>query len=228
VNDVEGSAREGLHGMAVGPNGTVACAWLDLRGKSTQLYMAASKDGGATWSENQLVYTSPSGTICECCHPSLAFDGKGILYVMLRNSLDGSRDMYTTFSEDLRTFSPALKLGKGTWPLRACPMDGGMLTAGPKGAVQTIWRRENTIYTARLGQPEKAEAEGAQPWIAVNRAGTYMTWQNGREIMFVEPHSSVLRVSDRGDSPVVAASGDMAIGAWTEKGIKAVSFPQPR
>jgi hypothetical protein len=228
VNGVEGSAREGLHGMAVASDGTLACAWLDLRTKSTQLYMSSSKDGGATWSENQLVYASPSGAICECCHPSLAFDGKGNLYVMFRNSLDGSRDMYTTFSQDLRTFSPALKLGKGTWPLRACPMDGGMLAAGPKGDLQTIWRREDTIYTARLAQPEKSQAKGAQPWIAINQAGTYIAWQNGREIMFVKPYSSVLRVSERGDSPVVAASGDMAIGAWTEKGIKAVSFSQAR
>src|SRR5581483_9024734 len=33
VNHSAGSGREGLHGMAAGPNDEIACAWLDLRNK---------------------------------------------------------------------------------------------------------------------------------------------------------------------------------------------------
>ncbi len=37
VNAVEGSAREGLHGMAAAPDGRVFCTWLDLRDKKTEI-----------------------------------------------------------------------------------------------------------------------------------------------------------------------------------------------
>jgi hypothetical protein len=128
VNDVPGAAREGLHAMAAAPDGTLACVWLDMRGRGTTLYGSFSRDGGATWSRNQLVYRSPDGTICECCHPSAAYDRSGRLHVMWRNALGGARDMYlSTSSDGGKTFSPARKLGKGTWPLDACPMDGGAL-----------------------------------------------------------------------------------------------------
>ena len=49
VNTVEGSAREGLHAMAGGPDGSIYCSWLDLRTKKTEIYGSRSKDGGATW-----------------------------------------------------------------------------------------------------------------------------------------------------------------------------------
>ena len=54
---------------------------------------------------------------------------------MWRNSLDGARDMFVSESRDGgRTFSNARKLGSGTWPLKACPMDGGHLAFDAAGA----------------------------------------------------------------------------------------------
>ncbi|MBI1791756.1 MAG: exo-alpha-sialidase, partial [Acidobacteria bacterium] len=141
VNDVPAAAREGLHAMAAG-GGVVFATWLDLRSKGTRLYGAHSKDGGATWSANVLVYESPEGKICECCHPSAMVDSKGVIYAMWRNNLAGSRDMYVARSTDGgHTFSRAEKAGTGTWVLNACPMDGGGLALGPDGKVVSAWRR---------------------------------------------------------------------------------------
>lgn len=223
VNDMEGSAREGLHAMAVAPDGTVACAWLDLRDKGTKLFMATSKDGGGRWSDNRLVYASPGGTICECCHPSLAFDAKGRLHVMFRNSIEGARDMYITSSGDLRTFSPATKLGLGTWMINACPMDGGMLAVSPTGSVETIWRREGTVFQSRLSGEERI-GEGRNPWIAHGAAGTYLAWQSGKDVIFVAPGSNPNRVSEQGNDPVIAASpdGKLVIGAWNQNGVRSI------
>ncbi len=223
VNDVEGSGREGLHGMAVAPDGTLACAWLDLRDEGTKIFMSVSKDGGAKWSENRLVYASPGGTVCECCHPSLAFDSKGKLHVMFRNALEGARDMYHTSSGDFRTFSPAKKLGQGTWMINACPMDGGMLVIGPEGSVETVWRRENTIFRSQLAG-ETGLGDGRNPWIAQGASGTYLAWQKGKDIIFSSPGFDPNRVSQQGSNPVVAASpnGKLIIGAWNENGIRAV------
>lgn len=224
VNDAAGSAREGLHAMAAALEGTVACAWLDVRGKGHRLYMVVSKDAGASWSDDRLVYASPSGTVCECGHPSLAFDPKGKLYVMFRNSLEGARDMYLTSSADLKAFTPAAKLGKGTWMLQACPMDGGMLAVDARGNVHAAWQRNRIVQTSGASGVEQGLGEGTQPWIASGMAGTYLAWQNGRDIIFAPPGSNPNRVSRKGNDPVVASSPDgrLVIGAWTEDGIRAV------
>jgi hypothetical protein len=67
--------------MATGGNGLIFTTWLDLRAQGTRLYGSTSTDGGATWSPNALVYESPSGSVCECCHPSAAVDVYVAMYV---------------------------------------------------------------------------------------------------------------------------------------------------
>jgi hypothetical protein len=125
--------------MAAAPDGTVYCVWLDLRNHRTQVYGAASADGGASWQEERLIYESPDGSVCECCQPQTAYDPQGHLYVMWRNQLAGARDMYLAHSEDNgQTFSQAVKLGRGTWPLNACPMDGGGLATGQRSAGRRV------------------------------------------------------------------------------------------
>ena len=154
VNDDPGSAREGLHGMASGPNGLLFCAWLDLRHGSTQIYGASSADNGRTWSDDRRIYASPSGTVCECCHPSVAISSRGSVYVMWRNLLDGNRDMYVAKSGDNgQTFDPAEKIGIGSWKLNACPMDGGDLAVSASGSLSTIWRREREVFPAETQLP---------------------------------------------------------------------------
>lgn len=223
VNDVEGSAREGLHAMAIAPDGTLACTWLDLRQKGTTLCLAVSRDGGATWSDDQLAATSPSGTICECCHPSLVFDATGRLVVMFRNSLDGARDMYLTESSDLKSFTTPAQLGVGTWKLGACPMDGGMLSMDRNGTVRTIWRRESSLFLAGRSGDEAPFGEGRNPWMAWGSTGPYYVWQVGSRIDTLAPTGEFRTVSTTGVDPVVAASpdGKLVIAAWNEAGIRA-------
>lgn len=225
VNDVAGSAREGLHAMAAAPDGTLACVWLDLRGKGTRLYSSISKDDGATWSTNCLVYASPSGTICQCCHPSLAFDDRGKLYAMFRNSLGGDRDMYLTSSTDYRNFTPATKLGKGSWKLDACPMDGGMLAIGKGGQVVTTWRREGTVYTCGLVGEEVPLGPGKQAWIATSGSKTTVVWQEGSNILCGEPANRTIRPLDFGDDPVITCHENLMIAAWNSNGVRAARLP---
>lgn len=222
VNDASGSAREGLHGMAIASDGTLACAWLDLRDKGTRLYMSISRDGGASWSVNRQVYASPSGTICECCHPSLAFDASGRLYLMFRNSLEGNRDMYLTDTRDGgQTFSAARKLGEGSWPLNACPMDGGMLAAGPDGSIFTVWRRDKSVFSSGDSGPETLVSLGRQPWMSWSAGGSASVWLQGSEVWAKVGTGDSGRLSLRGDSPTISSAGGLTVAAWTEDGIKA-------
>lgn len=175
VNDEPASAREGLHAMAAAPDGRLFAVWLDLRTKGTKLYGAQSKDGGKTWSKNVLVYESPSGTICQCCHPSARFDEQGTVWVMWRNVVDGSRDLYVARSRDGVHFETAAKQGEDTWKLDACPMDGGGFYV-ENGKVTSAWRRKSEIYLDRPGQPEHLVAEGKDTAIANSPKGPVVAW----------------------------------------------------
>lgn len=217
ANDVPGAAREGLHAMAAGAGGTLFISWLDLRQKGTRLYGTLSKDGGATWSKNVLVYESPDGHICECCHPSVAVDAKGQVYVMWRNWLGGSRDFYFTRSADGVHFEPAQKLGKGTWQLNACPMDGGGLVVDRQGKVLTVWRREDKVYLAEPGKEEILLGKGKDPAVVFGPNGPYAVWTgNGLEAR-VPGKTDPVSLDPKGGF-VSLTGGDTVIAAWESEG----------
>ena len=210
--------------MAGSTNGQVCATWLDLRGGKSEMYAATSGDGGLTWEKNVRVYRSPDGSVCECCHPSVAYDDSGKLHVMWRNSLGGSRDMYLASSSDGgKTFGKATKLGTGTWRLDACPMDGGYLAVSPKGAVFTAWRRDSEIFFATPGSREQRLGVGRQPWIAATARGAYVLWledRTGRLLMQIPRADSPLELSPKANDPVIA-SGPGGVGpliaAWEER-----------
>jgi hypothetical protein len=211
VNDVTSSAREGLHGMAAGPKGDVVCVWLDLRNKGTQLFASRCVDGGSTWSGNSLVYKSPGGSICECCHPSVVYDRRGALYVMWRNSLGGNRDMYWTTSEDGgSTFAKAEKLGQGSWKLDACPMDGGAAAITNDGKLAAVWRRDKQVFlTADNSSDEHNLGTGLQPWLAAGDRGLYSVWiadRPGNLYLASSSDHQQIKLASQARDPVVAVA----------------------
>ncbi|MDB6057531.1 MAG: hypothetical protein JWO95_1375 [Verrucomicrobiales bacterium] len=215
VNDGSGAAREGLHAMAAHGN-TVAMAWLDLRSGKTDLRGAVSKDSGATWSTNFVIYQSPDGHICECCHPNIAFGPDGKLFVVWRNWLNRSRDLYLAESNDLEHFGAAEKLGTGSWPLNACPMDGGGLAINTNGAPVTVWRRGTEILSSGNGTAEQSVAsESSQPCLAITAAGTNVVWHTHGGLMLRTPHQqSPFQFAASGKFPSISALGDKVIVVW--------------
>ncbi|MSV28217.1 MAG: exo-alpha-sialidase [Bryobacterales bacterium] len=220
VNDVAGSAREGLHAMSSG-GGVLFATWLDLRSKGTKLYGASSDNGGATWSKNVLVYESPEGTICQCCHPSLLVDSKGTIHAMFRNALDGSRDMYVARSTDGgRTFGAGEKQGAGTWLLNACPMDGGGLAMAPQGKVVTVWRRDKEVFLSREGGREVSLGAGKDPSIVAGKDGIYAAWSSGLGLLASIPggNDPVSLASEGTFVQLAGVPGGPVIAAWEAKG----------
>jgi hypothetical protein len=223
LNDVPGAAREGLHGIAA--NGaTVAAVWLDLREKGTTLYAAVSRDNGATWSKNALVYQSPSGTICQCCHPSVAVAKDGSVYVMFRNAVDGNRDMYTMRLGD----KAPVKLGSAEWKLNACPMDGGALALDAAGRPITAWRRESQVYLAGANGAEELIGAGKDPAMAVGRKGAYVVWAQGPELRMRRPGGAEHTLASEGAWASVAALPDgRVLAAWESGGaIRLETLPE--
>jgi hypothetical protein len=191
-------------------------AWLDLRATGTRLYAAISRDHGATWSPDHLVYTSPAGTICQCCHPSVAIGADGRIVVLFRNSLDGRRDMYVTESRDGAVFTPALKQGAGSWVLAACPMDGGAVVLNGRG-VSSIWRREGDVYQATDDGREMRLGAGQDPAAAAFAAGVDVVWNTPAGIVLQQAGATPVALA-AGRFPAVLASPAATLAAWEDGG----------
>jgi len=184
INDQPKSAAEGLFSLAAGTADTVWAVWLDARLKKSQIEISRSVNGGAAWSANSAFYTAPAGSVCECCQPQITTDGKSAVAVMWRNHVGEARDMWLrTSSNGGAAFNPPIKLGTGTWILNACPMDGGGVAIDGK-AVQTIWRRESSLFT--LAPPATSETslgEGKNGTVVLAGKTIYRAWQKGDRIM---------------------------------------------
>jgi hypothetical protein len=221
VNDVAKAAREGLHAMAGDAAGHLAAVWLDDRvgPKGKRLWGAFSDDAGVTWSKNVMLYESPSGTICECCHPSLAATGNGGFVAMWRNALDGSRDFYAMRLAGGRVTGTAEKQGLGTWKLDACPMDGGGVVVR-EGRIISAWRREKGVYLSETGKPEVKLSAGQDVALGANNQGVYAAWSTPEGIAAHVPGASrVTKLSDSGAFPAIATAADGAmVVAWEENG----------
>jgi hypothetical protein len=217
VNDVEGSAREGLHNMTAGKDGQLWCCWLDLRSGKTELYVARSTDGGSRWDTNRLAYRSPNGSICECCHPSIVADPQGRIHVLFRNQLGGNRDMYVVSSEDGETFGNARPLAQSQWMLNACPMDGGMISIASDQTVWSAYRQKEQLYLSD-GRNEAALGRGEQPTIACLKKQPLVLWTKGRvgELMLQSGDAPPRRLGSDARDPVIAAAaaGLFGIAAW--------------
>jgi hypothetical protein len=228
VNDVPGAPTEGLHSLAADARGNLFAAWLDKRGgNGTKLYSATSTDGGATWSKNVLVYQSPEGTICECCHPSAAMDPDGHPMVMWRNWLGGARDMYLARSRAAGFFSKPEKLGTGSWQLNACPMDGGGLAVSDSKIV-SAWRCGENVYLAEPGKQEMQIGAGKDIALAMDGDRVYVMWTN-RTTIEVWTNGQTKVLSDAGSFPSLAAlPGGGVVAAWEAKGsVVTRRLPQP-
>jgi hypothetical protein len=220
ISDVPKSAEEGLHAMAADAQGNLTAVWLDDRVKpGKRVWGSFSKDGGATWSKNVMLYQSPSGSTCECCHPSLTATADGDFLLMFRNALQGSRDMYYLRLHSGAPAGAATKLGPGTWKLEACPMDGGGI-AMRNGNVVSAWRREKEIYLSENPSVETRIGTGTDPALAVTAKGAFVAWTTPEGIRARVPgNAQPVTVSNAGSFPSLIALPDGAVlAAWEENG----------
>jgi hypothetical protein len=199
VNDLPGSAPEGLMNIAADNNDHFYAVWLDIRtGKRNQIYFADLAPKATKWSKNRLVYKSPDEHVCECCQPHIAVGGSEVA-IMFRNWLNGSRDLYLMTSKNGgASFSSAQKLGNGTWKLNGCPMDGGGLTAKP-ASVATTWRREGTVYYCKPGQPEEALGPGKNSTIGATGSDTFVGFQTADTLKLVNLNNNKAQTIGMGE-----------------------------
>lgn len=225
VNDVPDSAREGLHALAAGPDGQLVAVWLDLRTGGTELWCDVSPDGGATWGADVALYRSPDGSLCECCAPAVAIDpSTGHVVALWRNALGGTRDMWALVAGRgaQSVVLEAQELGRGDWPLQACPMAGGGAAFSARGELLTFWRRDVGLFTAAPGLGETEVAQGRETVVAAAPGGFRLAWTDaqGRVLTARALHLGGLqetRVLGRGVNVSVAGAPDghgPVVAAW--------------
>jgi len=222
VNDADTVAKEGFVAVAAGAQNNAFAVWLDMRADNqNKIYGARSADGGRTWKKNQLIYRSPDQTVCQCCKPNIIADAKGNVHVQFRNWLLGNRDLHLISSADQGlTFGPAQKLGRGSWPLKGCPMDGGDLAADATGKVITVWRRESSIYLASPGEPEIKLGPGKIPTMVATPQGPAVVWQQEGNIVLLAPNTAKTTNLGKGTFPKLALlpNGRQAVCAYERDG----------
>ena len=226
VTDTADVAKEGFVALAAGPANTYNAVWLDLRGnRRNKIVGARSTDGGRSWSVNRVLYQSPDGTVCECCQLSIAGRGNRVV-VMFRNFLNGARDMYLLTSTDGgRTFGKAEKLGRGTWPLNGCPMDGGGLFMDAGGAVSTVWRRSDNLFTARPGQAETEIAAGKNAKVVSTAQGDYVVFQRAGQVWAIKPGQARPTIVGAGAYPkLTLLPGNRVLCLWEQEGTIRAEF----
>ncbi|MEK7413975.1 MAG: sialidase family protein [Planctomycetota bacterium] len=208
VNDRPKAAAEGLFAIAAGQGDAVWAVWLDQRDRLVKIEMSGSTDGGSTWSANSLLYQAPSGSVCECCQPTIAADTTGAMAVMWRNSIGGARDMWLCSSSDNgKTFTKPSKLGSGTWNINACPMDGGGVASAGK-IIQTVWRREGTMFACTPTDAQETDlGQGMNGCVAIARKSVYRAWQRGENILLAIDGGAPSDVGS-GSFPHLAVSAD--------------------
>jgi hypothetical protein len=214
VNTAKRSAGEGLHDLASNADGKTFVTWLDHRNKGTELWGALSENGGKTWGKDFLVYASPDGHICECCHPTAQVDAKGKLWVMWRNWKDGARDMWLASSDNNgKNFRPE-KLGQGTWNLNACPMDGGDFAFTSSGELLSVWRREARLYSASPLQTEQLVSSTGKVPVIEWLNEQIILWHDGQNVLVKKGDSPAKTLSPTGGYPVVAKIRNTAVALW--------------
>ncbi len=207
-----GAGGMGFQALASDGKKRLVAAWIGPQNSMPRLFTAYSDDAGLTWSTQSVL----SQTVCECCHPSITVSGDGAVRILFRNSLEGNRDFYLATALDGEHFETA-KLGRGNWPLNACPMDGGGIGEF-QGSVITLWRRESDLFLARPdGLPEDRLATGKNPSVTLRGNGIYAVWSTSDGIMAKLPGKSPYLLSHAGAFPVVTDRGPV-IAAWEEEG----------
>lgn len=234
VNDAPKSAEEGLHAVAAGPDGTVLAVWLDHRdGHGQALEGARLEPGSTTWTANQLVYASPDGKICECCHPFVTSDAAGDFFAAWRNAIAGSRDLYLAMSRDGgRTFGKARKLGEGTWKIDGCPMDGPWVAAESPDQVITTWRRMDRVFRSNPGMPEASLGAGKQPAVALGMGGAFLIWNRDGDLRLLSPYRDTSESLGAGAYPAIASPAGgrgpvIAVWETPDGGIAEKTWPRP-
>jgi len=147
VNAEPSSANQFVPSIATDLLGNVYVAWVDERGGGQDIFVGKSSDGGATWTErNVIVEPANFGQHA----PSIAVDGSGNVYVAWQDGRNGNLDIYFARSVDggMSWSNPNIQITTNS-EVQFFPASA----ADAAGSVYIIWRDQRNgdldIYLAK-------------------------------------------------------------------------------
>lgn len=218
INDIKGSAVEGMIAISADKNDNFYAVWLDIRsGGKNQVCFSSLSAKTNKWAANRLIYKSPDQHVCECCRPGIAVSGTAVA-IMFRNWLNGSRDMYVVRSANGgRSFSDAQKMGLDTWKLDGCPMDGGGIRIGQSNSIQTTWQRRGDIYFTQGTDPEMLIGQGKTCTIAGDGARSIIAYRNNDTLKLVTiPGKKIITVGEGDFIKAIALNSTQNFLVWQQ------------
>ena len=185
--------------VALDSDGSVFAAWLDKRNRvpakqrgekydGAGLFFAASRDGGATYSEAKLA----ADNTCECCRLGLAFAGPGRPVVVFRNIFEGGvRDHAVVTFADPSTPGEVRRVSEDDWQINACPHHGPSLSISAAGTYHVTWytngKARKGLFYARSTDGGKtfsdpvavgqANRNPTRPYVIEGPRGAAMVWK---------------------------------------------------
>ena len=136
---------------------------------------------------------------------------------MFRNWLNGNRDLYMIQSSDSGdTFGQAKKLGRGSWALNGCPMDGGGIAINNSGNPETVWNRKGIVYACAPDKEEKELGKGQSCTIeSVNGKNVY-AWVEDGEVIILKPQGMKKNLG-KGHLPIIkAVNNEHILCVWED------------
>jgi hypothetical protein len=104
-------------------------------------------------------------------------------------------------------FAAAEKLGTGDWPLNGCSMDGGGVAVKTNNLVQTVWCRQDKIFSCKPGKSETEIGKGRSCSIeSVNDKNVYAWTENGNVVCLLQQGKKINL--GKGMVPIVKAIND--------------------
>jgi hypothetical protein len=144
--------------LGTAPNGDVDVAWLDgridqqNRPGTFALYVARSHDGGGSFSAPLAIAHS----VCPCCRPSFAYDGKGGVYIAWRRvEQNNIRNVVVARSTQWPTFAAPVMVHNDDWKIDGCP-DSGPRLLFQNDRLWVAWytQGDNNVPEIRLSESD--------------------------------------------------------------------------
>jgi hypothetical protein len=186
--------------IAADPSGNVFVLWLDGRVPndprnpgSTPIFMAASKDNGATFAADQPLRYQPDKRACSCCRIEAVVGKDGYLYVAFRTGYQNIRDFYLLKGRKTENNFRLVPVSADNWELEACPMSGPSFTVEDSGQVLISWMSRNRVYWSisssdamnfapRVPTPQGGEGEN-HPVVLINhQREVLLVWREGAQV----------------------------------------------
>ena len=196
LNQDSGQAFRTMPAVAFSPEGAAHTVWLDPRDapkgreEPSNLYYAQAQ-GGIVKESNLTARQEP--TVCGCCRPFIAIDGKGRFDIAFRNSdSKGYRDISRITARN-GSFSEPQPTSPPIWKLGGCPMAGPIVSQGgtlwkdaSTGSWRLLWSTDASADPAELLSDREElvltysprVVSGREAWVLVgaNPHGLIMTW----------------------------------------------------